>query len=247
MGLPDADTTRDLGRLYQGGAHKNVLSNENHRRTYTEPTSNCSDSSALPATSSTPAIASAQYLEQGTLQYQPQPLQRTGQGPTATSSRSLRQPAGTHGAPRGRYPCNICGKRYSQPQGVTRHRQEKHEARLCMHCGVYKWARPYRLRQHIEKRHPGVNPDAALEEATGIRRKATMITKYLPQERVFPLTFEYDGQGGAESQLYPLTPPLAVRPLAPPPARLPACCVTSGLRIGSTARVSSANDQGEKV
>ena len=245
MGLPDADTTRDLGRLYQGGAHTNVLSNENHRRTYTEPTSNFSASSALPATSSTPAISSAQYLEQGTPRYQPQPLRRTGQGPTATSLRSLRQPAGTHGVPRGRYPCNICGKRYSQPQGVTRHHREKHEVRLCVHCEVYEWARPYRLRQHIEKRHPGVDPEAALEEATGTRRKATMITRYLPQERVFPLPFEYDGQGGAEPQLYQLTPPLAVRP--PPPARLSARCVTSGLGIGSIARVSSSNDREEKV
>jgi hypothetical protein len=72
----------------------------------------------------------------------------------------------------GRYLC-VCGKSYSQLQGLRRHRREKQEASLCLYCGVFEWSRRYRLREHLMKQHPDVDIAAALAEVTRTRRRAT--------------------------------------------------------------------------
>jgi hypothetical protein len=79
----------------------------------------------------------------------------------------------------GQYSCNVCGKRYSQASGLGRHHRETHEISLCMYCRDFKWGgRPYRLREHLEKRHPDVDVDAALDEATRTRRRTTIGTSH---------------------------------------------------------------------
>jgi Zinc finger, C2H2 type len=80
--------------------------------------------------------------------------------------------------PTSRYSCNICGRSYSQSQGLRRHQRERHDASLCTYCGVFEWGRPYRLREHLEEEHPDVNVEAALEEATRTRRRATSFTSH---------------------------------------------------------------------
>ena len=102
-------------------------------------------------------------------------IYKTGKGPAASSLRSC-QPDGELNAPNGRYRCSICGLGYAQLQGLTRHLRETHEASFCIYCNDFKWGRPYRLREHIKKRHPGVDPSVALEEATKTRRR-TMIKR----------------------------------------------------------------------
>jgi hypothetical protein len=47
-----------------------------------------------------------------------------------------------------------------------------------MYCGHFTWARPYRLKQHLEKRHPDVNTKAAMEEAMMMR----VVGKQEPQD-----------------------------------------------------------------
>ena len=71
------------------------------------------------------------------------------------------------------YSCEACGERYTQPQGVNRHYRAKHDPSSCIYCGA-EWSRPYQYRDHIEKEHPGVNPDLVLGKAAGSRRKATV-------------------------------------------------------------------------
>lgn len=86
------------------------------------------------------------------------------------SPRSLQRPTVTHGARKGPHSCNVCGKSYSQPQGITRHQRETHYVSLCMYCRDFRWGRRYQLRKHLEKKHPNVNVSLALDEATRTRR-----------------------------------------------------------------------------
>lgn len=149
---------------------------------------------------------------------EPGQFEKAGNGPiqAVASSQSCRRPNGIRGGLKGTYSCSICGKRYSQPQGVRRHQREMHEARLCIYCGDFEWGRPYRFREHLQKWHPDVDPDAALEEATGTRHKETMTMRHLPQEQVSSLPLECDQRSGAESRLYPLTMSLPAMMQLPP-------------------------------
>lgn len=123
------------------------------------------------------------YAKQRGSQDQYQEPQRTGtrhdvvpvSSRSSRSSRPSRPPAGitTRRAPMGQYPCNLCDKRYLRPRGLKRHQREAHGASLCMYCHDFKWGRPYLLRNHLKKRHPDLNIDAALEEATRTHRRAT--------------------------------------------------------------------------
>ena len=70
------------------------------------------------------------------------------------------------------YSCEACGERYAQPQGVNRHYRAKHDPSSCIYCGAV-WSRPYQYRDHIEKEHPGVDPDVVLGKTAGSRRRAT--------------------------------------------------------------------------
>ena len=149
----------------------------------------------------------------------PGQFEKAGSGPRVTSLQSCRRPSGLRGGLKGPYSCNICGKRYSQPQGVRRHQREMHGARLCNYCHDFEWGRPYRLREHLQKWHPDVDPIAALEEATGTRRhKETVTIRHLPQERVSSLTLGYDQRSGAGSQLHllPVATPLSAMMQLPP-------------------------------
>ena len=107
--------------------------------------------------------AAMPYQEQRASWGQSQQIGKPGKESAAPSSR---QPTNTHESPKGPYLCNVCGKPFSQRQGLGRHRREKHDAKLCKHCGDFKWARPYLLRKHLKEKHPDIiDPNAALEEA----------------------------------------------------------------------------------
>jgi len=136
---------------------------------------------------------------------QPQKFQKAGNGPTATSWRSGRQPTTIHGAPRCRYLCSICGKGYAQRQGVTRHQREVHKTNLCRHCPTFEWGRPYLLREHLERCHPDIDPDVELEEVKRNSHRATTSTTHLPRECVLPPTLAHSGRGDVVSQLRPST------------------------------------------
>lgn len=77
------------------------------------------------------------------------------------------------------YLCKACGERYAQPQGVNRHYRAKHDPSSCNYCGA-NWSRPYQYRDHIEKRHPDIDPDLVLGKVAGSRRKATVIGREQP-------------------------------------------------------------------
>jgi hypothetical protein len=135
------------------------------------------------------------------------------EGTAAESPRSPLRSNWKRGAPPGRYRCT-CGRDYAQPQGLTQHRRETHEAYICMYCGAFAWARPYRFREHVKRKHPGVDPDVALEEATYMkmktRRSVTTKTKDLPQ----------CASPSAVTRLYPSSSRSAARGV--PPVSLPA-------------------------
>lgn len=147
------------------------------RYTRTNTTTNSLVPSIAPGIPRMPSVGS--YEEQRASQVQYQESQRTGtrHDVVPVSPWSSRPPlaAGftTRRAPMGRYPCNVCGKRYLQPQGLKRHQREAHGASLCIYCRDFRWGRPYLLRGHLKKRHPDVNIDAALAEATRTHRMAT--------------------------------------------------------------------------
>ena len=59
---------------------------------------------------------------------------------------------------------------------------------LCQYvsyCVGFEWGRPYRFKEHLKKRHPNVDPDAVLDEATNIHRRATTIRRYPLQTSVY--------------------------------------------------------------
>jgi hypothetical protein len=135
-----------------------------------------------------------------------QRFQEARKGPAArTSSQSSRQPADIYGAPTRRYLCEQCHKKYTQPQGLSRHRRDKHEPSLCRHCGIFDWGRPYVLKEHLKRCHPGVDPDVELMEIKRNSRSATTSTRHPLQDS--PPTPELERWGPAESQLRPQTPP----------------------------------------
>jgi hypothetical protein len=80
------------------------------------------------------------------------------------------------------------------------------------------------LKEHLEKWHPGVNPDAELEEVKRSGRSATTVTRYPAQ--ISPSTPELEQLGLAESQLH--------SPTLPPPAMtgLPSVSLPPFLHVG---------------
>jgi len=146
-------------------------------------------------------------FQQGAPHDQPQKFQKTA---TATLW-SGRRPATIHGVPRRRYLCSICGKGYAQRQGVTRHQREVHKTNLCRHCRAFRWGRPYLLRVHLERRHPGIDPDVELEEVNRNSRRTTTSTTHLPREWVSPPALEHSRRDNVESQLRP--PTLSLSPV----------------------------------
>jgi len=142
---------------------------------YTRPdpdtTINISVSSPLPDLPRMPGIGPSRG--QSVPEDNHQESQKTGKRRAVVSSRSFQQPTDMHGTRKSPHSCDVCGKGYSQPQGLKRHQRETHYVSLCMYCRDYRWGRRYRLRKHLEKKHPNVDVDAALNEATGARRGGT--------------------------------------------------------------------------
>lgn len=162
----------------------------------------------FPASSNFPAISRApiavQCQQQSASRDELRRLQISRKGHAATTSRSHRRKTGMRGAPKRPYPCDICGKAYAQPQGVTRHHREAHQVSVCIYCGIFRWGRPYQLRKHLKEQHPNVDPDTVLGGPIGSRRKVAQISKYSPQQRVS--TLEHDRRGRDEPRLCPQAP-----------------------------------------
>jgi len=123
-------------------------------------------------------IATSSLMERGTRK-KPNQSRRTRNERVEASSRSPRQSAGMREMLERPYPCKACGERYAQPQGVNRHYRAKHDPSSCIYCGA-RWSRRYQYRDHIEKQHPGVDPDLILGKAARSRRKATVIGREQP-------------------------------------------------------------------
>jgi hypothetical protein len=162
--------------------------------------------------------AVAQYQGQGTPRERPKQSRKTGKRTTTMSPPASQRQA--RGARKGRYSCSICGKRYAQRQGVTRHHQEKHEPNVCVICGTFQWGRLYRLKEHHEKEHGDVDLNAALLPAPAprARRERTITSGHLPRQYAPLPAPGPDKWGPAESPLHPLTPLPALskpRPMSP--------------------------------
>lgn len=170
-----------------------------YQSTRTDDMLNGSVPSALPPTPGTPTTVRNQKGAPHSLR---QKFRQVRKGSASMSSWSSRQ-AGVHGPPTRRYSCDKCDKHYAQRQGLTRHRLEAHKPRLCRHCGVFEWGRPYVLKEHLEKWHPGVNPDTELKEVKRNSRGTTTVTRYPPQ--ISSSTPEVERWGRAEYQLHPPT------------------------------------------
>jgi hypothetical protein len=101
--------------------------------------------------------------------------------------------------------CFICHKSYAQRQGAWLHIRTAHNPnpRHCFLC-AFSYARPYDYRNHIEREHPGVDPDSILGKAPGSRCKAIIRTEHSPQPPpLSPPAVEQNQQIWAESQPNP--------------------------------------------
>ena len=56
-----------------------------------------------------------------------------------------------------RHSCEACGKHFSRPQELVRHRRDVHDsAKVCSYCGIFRWKRQHIFRIHLEREHPEV-------------------------------------------------------------------------------------------
>ena len=210
----DGDQRRSL---YKECIPIDTILDPNHHYTHFHTTS-CSlvssTHSQSAGISSTPSIAqhTDQRASRETLQGPKQPEE----GPAAESPRSSLPSSWKRGTHSGRYRCT-CGRDYAQPQGLTRHRRETHEACICVYCGDFAWARPYRFKEHVKSKHPEIDPDVALEEATYLKTRHGVTAK--------TKDFSQVAWPSAKTRLYPSsTPPAA---MGVPPVSLPAVSESS--------------------
>jgi hypothetical protein len=163
-----------------------------------------SSESALPGVPKTPAAMQNRQRPPRNLSRK---SQKMGKGHVATSSRLSQRRADVY--PWRQYMCNVCGKEYAQRQGVVRHHREKHEASWCMYCREFKRGRPYLrlLREHLERQHPDVDPNAAVEVVKMNGRRATVTTPYPLQEPVSFPSLGHDIRVRTTSRLHPPIPP----------------------------------------
>ena len=173
-----------------------------HQYAPVDMANNFSASPNFPAISSAPIAAQSQ--QQRASQVEPRRSQISRRRHASTTSRPYRRRTGILGTPKRPYSCDICGKAYAQPQGVTRHHREVHQVRVCVYCDDFSWGRPYQLRKHLKEQHPNVNPDDVLGGPIGSRRKVTQISKCSPPQRVS--TLEHDLHGRDEPRLCPQAP-----------------------------------------
>lgn len=127
----------------------------------------------------------------------------------SVSFQPSRRADGIRGAPKLSYSCDACGEQYSQPQGVSRHRQRAHNPHSCL-CCEFKWSRPYQYRDHLEKHHPYVDRDYVLGKPEGSRRRSTIIGRDLPHHIPVP-AIEPDRRRRTETQQRQLAPPLSTQ------------------------------------
>ena len=95
--------------------------------------------------------------------------------------RSSSRSAGTRKDSKSTYLCENCDEKFAQRQGLNRHQRERHGGNLarCIFCGVFKWSRPYKLKEHLTRGHPELPVDivTALIEATRARRKVIFTSR----------------------------------------------------------------------
>ena len=121
----------------------------------------------------------------------------------------------------GPYPCDICGKRYAQRQGVRRHFRAIHDhLNSCLYCD-FTWSRPYLYKAHLKTKHRNVVSDMTQNEATSTSHRVVNTTSSPQRQSVLTHTPEHGQQCGTETWRCPLTlPPSATVEIAP--ASLPA-------------------------
>lgn len=96
--------------------------------------------------------------------------------PSAQVSVSSDQDAKVGMATRTLYRCS-CGAEYSQSQGLSRHKKDKHEPRIpCRFCASFTWSRGrlYLYKEHLQDKHSGVTHAThhAQIRAKGVRKKS---------------------------------------------------------------------------
>lgn len=158
----------------------NDLLDYNHRYTGIHATFN-SSAPIIPQSISRPPTV-VQYQEKSVSTDRPHQFQKTGIGLEKASSQSFRQSTGAGGAFKGPYTCDICSKRFAQPQGVRRHYRAIHNPSSCSYCD-FKWSRPYQYRAHIKKKHRNVISDLAPDEAMWTRRHRVPTTTKCMREQ----------------------------------------------------------------
>ena len=176
-----------------------------HHYTRIHATSNPSAPSIPQEISSKPTAV--QYLGESASRDRSPKLQKSANAPEKASSQSSRPSAGVGEALiKKPYPCDICGKRYAQQQGVRRHYRATHgHPNSCSYCN-FKWSRPYLYLAHLKTKHRNVVSDAAQDEATSTSYRAANTVSSLHQQPVLTLTPELQ-RGGTETWWCPLTPP----------------------------------------
>jgi hypothetical protein len=178
-----------------------------HLYAHSHATSNFSVPSISQDVSCTQTVVQYQLEEESISRDRSQQSKKTGIGAEKVSlPQPSQRPTGISGAPRGLYPCEICGKRYAQLQGVRRHYRAMHDPSSCSYCD-FKWSRPYQYRAHIKKRHRDVISDVALDEAMWARHRVAKKARCMRQQPVLALTPEHGRRDGTETGWGPLTPP----------------------------------------
>lgn len=177
-------------------------SSDDHSRHQYAPVDTSNIFSASPNFPTAPVAVQSQ--QQSASQVESRRSQISRRRHTSTTSRPYRRRTGILGTSKRPYACDICGKAYAQPQGVTRHHREVHQVSVCIYCDDFSWGRPYQLRKHLKERHPNVNPDDVLGGPIGSRRKVTQISKCSSPQRVS--TLEHDPRGRDEPRLCPQAP-----------------------------------------
>lgn len=157
----------------------NALFDYDHRYSGIYATFNSSAVSTPQGIPRSPTLV--QYQDESVSRDRPQQFQKMSTGLEKASSQSFRQPTGAGGSSKGPYTCDICGKRYAQPQGVRRHYRAKHNPNSCSYCD-FKWSRPYQYRTHIKKKHHDVISDSAPDKAVWTRHGVPNITKSMRKQ-----------------------------------------------------------------
>ena len=100
-----------------------------------------------------------------------------------TSLQAEGRPTAMRGTPKLVYSCSTCGEKYSQRQGLSRHRLRAHGSPHSCLCCDFRWSRPDQYRAHLEKWHPDIDCDRIIGKPAGSRRRSKIIGRDLPCPR----------------------------------------------------------------